>query len=74
MEDVTTSCSECLSLRERSEDRRAPGHPNLKPVGDFREIVSPYGWRADEQDYICSACGQCWMYETGNYGYGWVMR
>lgn len=49
------------------------GHSNLKAVGKRRDIA-PYGWRADEQDYMCSVCGQKWMHETGSYGYGWVRQ
>lgn len=74
---MTEICVDCKSLQERSEkhgSRRVPGHSRLKAVGEFRNIVSPYGWRADEQDYECGTCGQKWMHETGSYGHGWVMQ
>jgi len=62
-------CEACAAL-ERG-DSRGTGHPDLAKVGDLRPMANG-GFRADEQDYECRACGTKWMHETGNSGFGWV--
>ncbi|GAB2664419.1 hypothetical protein GCM10009743_45680 [Kribbella swartbergensis] len=62
-------CDACRTLK--TAGRRTPPHSALVAVGPVRSC-SVMGMRADEQDYRCNACGQRWMHETGNSGYGWI--
>jgi DNA-binding XRE family transcriptional regulator len=62
-------CDACQRLN--GAGRRTAPHGALVPEGPPRERVHQ-GARADEQDYRCSVCGQRWMHEAGNSGYGWI--
>lgn len=62
-------CEDCTA--QVGGGRHKEPHPNLERVGKKREFTA-YGNRADEQDYVCKRCGQGWMHETGNSGYGWM--
>ena len=64
-------CQECAG--SVGGGRHADPHGNLAADGPKQESAG-YGMRADEQNYVCTNCGQKWMHEIGNSGHGWVAQ
>lgn len=64
-------CQDCAGLVGASRHTEPHAHLALdRPEQEF----AAYGMRADEQKYTCTTCGQRWMNETGNSGYGWIVH
>jgi len=71
MASVSEMCTDCKS--QLSAGRHPSPHRNLKKSGPIREFRVG-GLRGDEEDFVCVVCGQQWMYEDGNGGFGWMTR
>lgn len=62
-------CAKCQALVGSNKYRAA--HSSLSQDGETK-IFNAMGFRADETPYVCRDCGQRWIHEVGNSGYGWV--
>lgn len=74
MSENTNMCGPCQSMKDRLQRRAGlygSGHEGLEPSGEI-ERFGGHGRNADEQPFTCRDCGTRWVYESDNYGYGWI--
>jgi len=64
-------CQDCAGL-VGADSAMAP-HENLV-ADDTKHEFEGYGVQFDEQAYVCTVCGQGWIHETDNAGYGWIVQ
>lgn len=61
-------CAPCKLLQ--GAKRYTEPHKNLQLL-ESRSVNSQFG-SVNEHYYKCRSCGKSWLYESGNYGEGWV--
>ena len=64
-------CQDCAGL-VGAGSATAP-HETLV-ADDTKQEFEGYGVQVDEQAYVCTVCGQRWIHETGDAGYGWIVQ